>query len=231
MKSFSKFLSGVVLLLVITGCKKDSPTTGAVAQQDSLISQSQSVNLMLPQDWVIFYASYYEFFAKVDTIMVDKISGPAPYHTWNTNAKSVELSGLEKGRYQFEWTIKYTRGWILRDTLTVNLIDVSDIPVDAKEVILTDQIWTQPWYSEVEVKDIYSIITPESRFRVFIKRDSSAVWEDVSGSTTEDSNVTYDYFIDRRLPDGAGIYSDASLIIRTYRGDPNDTPDVKIVYW
>ena len=186
---------------------------------------------MLPQDWVIFNASVYDPLQTVETNSLIKINGPDRYHTWNTNEKYAVLSGLEKGDYQFEWTIKYTNGLIIKDTLEVSLYDVSAIPSNAKEVILTDQKWAQPLYTEVEVKNIYDIIPAEALFRVFIKRDGSNVWEDVSGSTTEYSTVNYDYSIERRLPDGAGMYTNGSLFITVYGSDATDTPDVKIVYW
>lgn len=230
MNSFSNFLIAFVLILVTAGCKKDSPTTVPVPLLDSVISQLRYVKLMLPQDVVSFDASYQDLSTRADTMSLVKISGPDSYHTWNSSPRHAVLSGLEKGHYQFEWIIKYLNGVIVKDTLDITLYDVSDIPQNASEIVLTDQIWTYPWYSEVKVNKIYSIIPPESLFRVFIKRDGG-VWEDVPGSTFEDSNVIYDYFIERRLPDSAGLYPDASLIIRAYGYYPEDTPDVKIVYW
>lgn len=244
MKKLAILLTGSLLVFGNTGCRKDTIcSTCNTATQDTLSEgvtspttptippPERSVKLMLPNDWVVFNASYLDPAAIVDTMTILKMSGPDSYHTWNSNERYAVLSGLEKGKYQFEWTIKYTNGIIVKDTLDVTLYDVSDIPENAKETVLTNIPWTNPWYSEVEVKDFYKIVSPDSHFRIFIKRDGTSTWEDVSGSTTEYSTVSYDYFIERRLPDGAGMYTNGSLFITVYGSDPKDTPDVKIVYW
>lgn len=190
------------------------------------------INLMLPQDWVTLNYPFLGSSANVIGMFWEKINGPVNYNFAYSNSEYTTISDLIEGNYQFELTVNYLNGSVTKDTINVNVHDVSVIPEDAGELIIENVQWTFPWYATLEVPNVYSKITPESLFRIFVKRDGSTNWEDVPGNVISGSqNSLYDYFIERRLPDGAGMYSIGSLFILYYGSTTSDSPDIKIVYW
>lgn len=183
------------------------------------------INLMLPQDWVILNNS-------LGSSAWIKINGPDTYTIGDSYSGYTVIFDLIEGNYQFEVTVNHENGTVSKDTANVNLYDVSSIPQNAKEIIIENVKWTFPWYSTLAITDFYSKIPRESLFRIFVKRDGSSDWQDVPGySMSGTFTSSYDYFLERRLPDGAGMYSNGSLYISYYGPDTSDTPDIKIVYW
>lgn len=193
---------------------------------------NNDINLMLPQDWVVLNNSYISSLSNVTGMVWDKINGPETYILEYLNWEYTKISSLVEGSYQFELTVNYINESVSKDTVNVNLFDVSIIPQNAKEIIIENVQWTFPWDSALEITDFYNKISRESLFRIFVKRDGSTNWEDVPGwSMSGTQNNSYDYFIERRLPDGAGMYTNGRLYIFYYGSDTSDTPDIKIVYW
>jgi len=202
-----------------------------IQNMTSTYGSNKDINLMLPQDWVVLNNSYIGSSSDVTGFAWEKINGPATYSLGYSNFEYTVIYDLVEGSYQFELTVDYVNGSVSKDTTNVNLYDVSTIPQNAKEIVLYNQNWIYPWYPEVQIENFYSLIPSESLFRIFIRRDGNTNWEDVPGSSTSSSQSSlYDYFIERRLPDGAGMYTNGSLYI-TYYGPTPDTPDIKIVYW
>ena len=192
---------------------------------------NKDINLMLPQDWVVLNNSFTDPSSNITGMAWKKIDGPAVYSLGYTNSEYTVMYGLVEGNYKFELTVNYLDGSISKDTTNVSLHDVSIIPQSAKEIIIENVQWTFPWYATLEIPNFYSKISPESLFRIFVKRDDSTDWEDVHGLPMSSVlTSSYDYFIERRLPDGVGMYANGSLFIIN-NDNPYDTPDVKIVYW
>tara|TARA_R100000935_G_scaffold37280_1_gene58350 strand:+ start:1112 stop:2140 length:1029 start_codon:yes stop_codon:yes gene_type:complete len=191
----------------------------------SAIVTDNDINLMLPQDWVVLNNSF-------GSSAWIKISGPDTYTMGDSYSGYSVIFDLIEGNYQFEVTVNHENGTVSKDTANVNVYDVSSIPQNAKEMIIKNVTWTFPWYSTLAITDFYSKIPRESLFRIFLKRDGSSDWQDVPGYSMSSSfTSSYDYFIERRIPDGAGMYANGSLYISYYGADTSDTPDIKIVYW
>jgi len=188
------------------------------------------INLMLPQDWVVLNNSYQVSYSDVNGIKWEKLNGPISYKFVYYQDYAV-VSELVKGAYQFELTVNYTNGTHKKDTVNVNVFDVAIIPLNAKEIVLAEHRWTYPWYPTLEIEKFYSLIPREALFRIFIKRDNQSNWEEASGMPYEYSGASYEYLIERRLPDGAGMYTNNSLFIFYYGANTVDAPGVKIVYW
>ncbi|MGM5471350.1 PKD domain-containing protein [Flavobacteriaceae bacterium LMO-SS05] len=190
------------------------------------------MNLMLPIDWVVLNNAPTGSSSNVTGMSWKKISGPGSYNVSYSNSKYTGIFDLVEGHHQFELTANYVNGSVSKDTVHVNLYDVSMIPQNAKEIIIENLSWSFPWYATLQIADFYDNIPRESLFRIFVRRDGSTNWEDVPGwAMSGPQNNLYDYFIERRLPDGAGMYTNGSLYISYYGTDTFDTPDIKIVYW
>jgi hypothetical protein len=197
----------------------------------AIYGSSIDINLMLPTDYVLLNNSPTGSSSDIAGMAWEKTSGPSNYNIAYSNLEYTTISDLVEGSYQFELTANYINGSVRKDTVNINLYDVSIIPQNAKEIIIENVSWTFPWYPTLEIKDFYNKISRESLFRIFVKRDGSTNWEDVPGMTMSGTlNNSYEYFIERRLPDGAGMYANGSLFI-FYFGPTSDTPDIKIVYW
>jgi hypothetical protein len=76
------------------------------------------------------------------------------------------------------------------------------------------------------------VIPQNADYKVFIQRNNNGTWIPVSAfnPNSYDPNIRYDYFVETRLPDGAGMYTHASMYISYFDFDVTDSPSVKIVY-
>ena len=119
-----------------------------------------------------------------------KVSGPGSYNLENENAMRTKLSGMEKGIYQFEFTVTDPTG--LYDTDTI-LVIVGEISANPTEVIFKDVNWTQSgllWGSLAEVKNIYNDLPVGSVFKVFILADSLLDWSELA-QNSDTENYTF----------------------------------------
>ena len=198
----------------------------------TLNNSNTDINLMLPQDWVVLN-NFFEGPSNLVSVMEwKKISGPESYKFGYSNSNYALIDGLIEGKYEFELTVNYTNGNYSQVKANVNVYDVHIIPENTSEIIIENLNWIFPWYANLEISNFYKRIPSESLFRIFVKRDSNVNWEEVPGSPIEGSLTSpYDYFIERRFPDGAGMYTNGSLFINYYGNNTTDTPAVKIVYW
>lgn len=211
---------------------KGEVSISVIQNSTAIYGLSKDINLMLPIDWVVLNNSPTGSSSNVTGMLWKKISGPGSYNVAYSNLEYTVLFNLVEGHHQFELTANYVNGSVSKDTVNVNLYDVSIIPQNAKEIIIEKVSLSFPWYPTLQIADFYAIIPRESLFRIFVKPNGSTNWEDVPGMTMSGSlNNSYEYFIERRLPDGAGMYANGSLFIFFYGSDTSDTPDIKIVYW
>lgn len=142
-----------------------------------------------------------------------KISGPALFTIVNANAAQTLLLNLAEGVYQFELTVTDSFGLFDKDTTTVTVVKLY-----TNEITFKEQVWLCWWGCWIDIPNLYNHLPAGTTFGVFIKRDSSNIWEEaIYGS--QSSN--YGFLVDS-----------SSLVV--YMGATtnldNDTPDIKILY-
>lgn len=180
--------------------------------------------IILPIDFG-WLSGGYGYSKTIDNSVWKKISGPSSYNLESPDLLRTKISKLEKGMYEFELTVTNNRGLTAKDTVRINVGEMSKNP---QELIFRDLEWIFPWYSTVEIKKI-NLIIAQSIFKVYIQRNNNPNWEEVTFISEDLTNNKYEYFIETR-PDGAGMYNYGSLYIFYYGTDTSDSPSVKIVY-
>ena len=73
-----------------------------------------------------------------------------------------------------------------------------------------------PMGSGMVISNVYQTLPAGSVFRVYIKRDNSTNWEELS---MDDSNASYIFYL-----------LDGNLSIFSYYENESDTPDIKLIY-
>lgn len=251
---FNTAFVGLIILLTLMSCKKETPPNYSnmyLPNSNSIGTGTQSSNTALSisagQDmWLILPVNYFTVEggasgnqSGIVNYAWRKISGPASCSILSSGSQFYLLAGkqyllpktnfsdLEKGIYKFELTLSNQNSLSVKDTITVTVGELSANPT---EKIFNDLTWIFPWNNSVEVKDFNRLITPGIVFKVFIKRDNSAEWQEASPFWENiDGSKKYDYFVETR-PDGAGMYHFGSLYISYYGNDVSDTPSVKVLY-
>ncbi len=150
----------------------------------------------------------------IQTISWSKISGPSSFLIETPNSLGTKVSNLQIGVYQFELFVQDVAGLTDKDTCSVIVGQISETP---NEIILTNQIWwPQGWGSDIVISNVYQYLPANSVFRVYIKRDNSTTWEEL---TMDDPNSWYTFSL-----------LDGNLNIFSYYDNESDTPDIKLVY-
>lgn len=146
-----------------------------------------------------------------------KISGPDSYSIENPASLKTKVQNLAKGLYQFELIVTDKGGLSSRDTAAVFVNELG-----GSKKIFPDLSWNCPWECFVEIENIYTHLSANNAFKVYIKRDNSAIWHEATPiSQWTVSKYAYDF------------YNGTLLIYATdYSSSDNfdDTPDVEIVY-
>ncbi len=233
----------VVIVIISANCTKEEPVSSTSSGSGTgsgiinpppppintppIANAGSDTNLFVPVNFCDLIGSGFDREDNILTFQWKKISGPVSFFIQNPTFKSTKLTSLEKGVYQFELTVTDRPGLSAKDTVKVT---VHGLPDSTHEVILDNLVWIFPWYNAVEIKNVHNYITAGSPFRIFINRDNSPGWIEVNLITDVASTNSYEYFIETRWPDGAGMYSYGSLYIFYYGTDVSDTPKVKIVF-
>jgi len=238
------FFAVAILMIASIGCKKPTSTQDNISQPpppppppptppssrtntapQAFVASDQLV--FFPTNFCILNGSAYDLENNIKSILWTKVSGPSSFHIEHADSVSTKLSDLTIGVYQFELTVTDSLGMFGKDTIKIT---VNQMPANTHELILENRFWIFPWYNSIEIKNFYTLIPPEVVFKIYIRRYSSTAWVEVFPTTDNIPDTKYDYFIETRLPDGAGMYNHGSLYISYYGQDVSDTPDVKIVF-
>jgi hypothetical protein len=138
------------------------------------------------------------------------------------------VDGLVKvGVYEFELTVRDAYNLKSKDTVKVTVAEPTCTSA-TKELILKDQKWTYPWYTQISLTNVFSYLPEKSYIKNFyIKRDGSDKWQ-----------LVVPWHIDN--PPGSGQHSwehvhyfeSNTWVLAIYPPDFDayDTPDVKIEY-
>lgn len=237
------FLIPVLLLFVCSACEKDTVVSPATATAPPLppppntapqAVAGSDVRILLPVDSATLHGTYYD--TPFDNVQPKwrKISGPNSFVIDNPESMKTKVRNLVKGKYEFELTVTDKGGLTGKDSVIVDVYDpqgnlgVNDPQVaDSNKLVLTNLEWIYPWYAAIEVKNVLSYPSP---IKVFIQRDFDTSWIEVKFLSNNSVDDQYEYFIETRQPDGAGMYTYGSLYIFYYGSNTTDTPNVRIQF-
>jgi hypothetical protein len=158
--------------------------------------------------------------SNVNTYHWKKISGPNAFKIVDQSAMQTQITGLEKGVYEFELTVKISTGHLDKDTAAVIVGELSSNP---REFVLTDQTWEQVHeaLSTFTIENIYGFIPRRSFFKTYVRKDSTAAWQEV---------LSAHGLFWPELPYLFTLYDDELLIAATGAAYILDKSDIKILY-
>ncbi len=227
-----KIIILVVIVFVSTNCTKNAPignTTAIVAPPPpttpaAAINTSPKANagsdklLILPVNSCLLTGSAYDKENNIQLILWSKISGPASFIIENGNSFSTTVKNLELELYQFELMVKDAFGLISKDTIAVTVGQISTNPT---ETIFENLNWgtqglfgTLLWGSAILIPNIYQYVPEGNVFKVFIKKGSSANWEEL--------------LFDEHSWYGVYLVNGTLIVWSTY--DETEPVDIKLVY-
>jgi hypothetical protein len=229
--------STVVFVLVLAGicCKKESFLKGTgqgTSQQPNtapFVYAGNDTTLLLPSNSVVLKGVATDAESNISSYEWHKTYGPSKYILSTPHLLETTVSDLESGIYVFELTVRDSGGLSAKSQVMVYVTEI--VKSGSHQVaVFKNCTWIFPWYSSIEVANIFSLVSPTDSIKVFIQRDNNLVWIEVPKSNFDsDFQASYEYFIEKR-PDGAGMYNFGSLYIFYYGNDTYDTPDIKIEY-
>jgi hypothetical protein len=216
-------LISIIIFLISTGCEKESLRSPApplppppVIVMNTAPKAFAGENIwIVPSDSLTLYGSAYDAENNIVSYSWKKISGPLSYIIENSNSLKTKVRNLEKGTYEFEFTVTDKDGLTGNDTASVF---VREPPTQsAGEVIFKDLQWMCVIGCSLSINCISCIVPDGKTFKVFVKRDYSTEWFEV---VNESQGQVTDKF-------SFGIYNNALWI---FTDDAKDTPDVKITF-
>jgi hypothetical protein len=156
-----------------------------------------------------------------------KIVGPNNYIIQSPNALSTVISGLSDGLYAFQCKITDSSGW--SNVSYGGVINVTDSTSPGQEIIVPDQTWygnSGGIYIQFPLSQY--IPANKSIKKIFIKQDCDTAFQQVYYYSTAPANCSYVYQFDFSINGGISliIYDTGTFNCL----DPNNEPDIKIVY-
>ena len=253
MKLLLSFVPLLLLCFLHIACEKNNDIIPAARNNNinpatsnsaPVANAGQDLDIELPLNEVTLTGSFFDKENNFKKAEWTKLSGPDSCLIENSNSLHTKVRGLKEGVYQFGLTVTDAMDLYGKDTVLVTVArkigtpggDTPQVIIGGNEIIFTNLQWIFPWYPSLEVKNIYSYVSPSDSIKVFIQRDNIPGWVEVPfiSSWPNYHYGPYEYFIETR-PYGAGMYNFGSLYVFSYEYygggiGVNDTPDIKIVH-
>lgn len=196
-------------------------TTPPVNQNDTSlanitpnVSAGADIFLVLPLNscTLIGSAQYPE---SIHTVSWKKISGPGSFVIQNPSSLETKVSNLEKGVYEFELTIANKAGLTGKNSVFVTVMVEG---TGKNEKIYQDLRWVCPMGCHLRIENFHAFVPVGIAFKAYLKRDNSTQWVEVVNGSQAWSEYMWTF------------YNNELVILEDQTGDPEDTPDVKIVF-
>jgi hypothetical protein len=135
---------------------------------------------------------------------------------------------VDVGIYEFELTVTDFYNLKSKDIVIVTVSEPNCNNAN-KEVIIKDLNWTQPWYTQLSITNLFSLVPTNSHIKSFyIKRDGSDQWELIEpylnkNSANYSGKHTWEY---------VNYFDNNTWVLQIYPNSSfiDDTPDVEIEY-
>ena len=177
----------------------------------------KNISITIPPGHLFLSAYVIDSQYNISTVSWKQISGPSQIVFSKPDSNYTKLNDLQAGTYSIEFTATDKGGLFDKDT--TNLV-VSVVPTPSREVILQNQPWDCWFGCAIFLYNSSSLLN--GPFLVYIKRDGSNDWTLVPSANQASPADLYSYYADGQYLD---IY-----ISWNASPQPDDTPDIKIVY-
>lgn len=177
----------------------------------------KNISIAIPPAHLFLSASVIDSQYNISTVSWKQISGPSQIIFSKPDSIYTRLADLVAGTYSIEFTAIDRGGLFDKDT--TNLV-VSVVPTPSREVILQNLPWDCWFGCAIYLYNSSSLLN--GPFLVYIKRDGSNDWTLVPSANQASPADPYSYYVD-------GQYL-AIYISWNASPQPDDTPDIKIVY-
>jgi hypothetical protein len=187
----------LAILFVSTGCKKDpvinsAPPTVLPSPPALPLPPPQPVNpvntgrktfagpdlwVPLPANFSILNGGTSYAVSTIESYLWKKISGPASYQVENPGSKQTKVSNLEKGTYEFEFTVTTKAGLSDKDTVSIHVYEPRT--AGANEFIFKNLKWDCPIWCGVDIENFNLYVPNGTAFKVFLKTANSVKWIEV----------------------------------------------------
>ena len=181
----------LVILFVSTGCKKEPVINSApLPVLPPPLPPPQPLNpvytgpkvfagsdkwVPLPANFSVVYGYASHAASTIESYFWKKISGPALYLIENAGSRVMKVTNLEKGTYEFEFTVTTKAGSPDKDTVSIHVYEPRI--AGANEFIFKNLKWTCPWSSCAVFIENFNLYVPNGiLFKVFLKSANSDKW-------------------------------------------------------
>ena len=207
----------LVILFVSTGCKKEPVIISApppVLPQPGQAFAGSDQWVPLPANFSVVYGGTSHAEATIESYFWKNISGPSSYVLVYPREKHAVVTNLEKGTYEFEFTVTTKAGSPDKDTVSIHVYEPRT--AGANEFIFKNLKWMCPFRCAVYIENFNLYVPNGTAFKVFLKSAHSANWIELLNNTAD----KYLYGINNN-----------HLAIDSFDPDDEDLPvDVKITF-
>ncbi|MEJ7822032.1 MAG: hypothetical protein WKF85_06900 [Chitinophagaceae bacterium] len=212
----------LVILFVSTGCKKDPvinsapptvlpspPILPLPPQPVSPVNTGPKASagfdkwVPLPANFFVVYGGTSHAASTIESYLWKKISGPASYQVENPGSKQTKVTNLEKGTYEFEFTVTTKAGLSDKDTISIHVYEPRT--VGANEFIFKYLEWICPLDCYVLIENFNLYVPNGTAFKVFLKSANSVKWIDISNRNGGDKYffeiINNNFYIHSYYPD------------------------------
>jgi len=224
----------LVILFVSTGCKKEPVINSApppVLPPPALLPPPLTLNpvntgpkafagsdqwVPLPANSTVVYGGTSHSEATIESYFWKKISGPASYLIENPGSKHTKVTNLEKGTYEFEFTVTTKAGSADKDTVSIHVYEPRI--AGSNEFIFKNLQWmcAMPMDCLLQIENFNLYVSNGTDFKVFWKSANSANWVELLNNRGDK------YFY--------GINNNHFSIYGDYPGNEDVRVDVKITF-
>lgn len=213
--------------LIFISCKKEAITNTAMIGQPSFPPSTtaqtshRALSVFAGQDiFIVFPTASCLLEGMAETppnvrIAWKQISGPGDVVIENPGALKTKVLKLEKGMYSFELAVTDTGGLTGKDTVSVHVLEKGS---GTNEIIFRDLQWVCPMGCHIRIEKIYTFIPIGVSFTAYMKRDGSSQWVEIINQSQGSGKYVWT------------IYNNGLEILEDQTEDPEDSPDVKIIF-
>jgi len=120
-----------------------------------------------------------------------KISGPDSFMIVSKDALQTSVLELGKGAYEFELSVSDRKNLTIKDTAMVTVGALSSNP---SELVFNYKTFDEFWDSYTFlIENFYTYIPRGSFFKAFVKRDTTAAWEEAIQPLALPNNYPYSF--------------------------------------
>ncbi len=218
--SFNKklLLIPLVILFVSTGCKKEPVINSAPSR---VLPQPPPPPPLIPgyigpkafagfDKWVPLPANFSVVYgytsheaSTIESYVWKKISGPASYLIENPGSKETKITNLEKGTYEFEFTVTTKAGLLDKATVSIHVYEPR-IAAAKNEFIFKNLEWSCGIGCNVNIGNFNLYVPSGTALKVFLKSPISTNWIEILNNISDKYNYSIQnnrFFITADYPD------------------------------